>query len=116
MLANNFFENVPNDRLLALDQFACLFDGGGVGVLFQLIVNKRLEQLQSHFLWQTALVQFEFRADHDNRTSGIIDTLSEQVLTKASLLAFQCTGQRFQRAIIRTSKHAAAAAVVEQSI
>ena len=34
MLANDFFENVPNDRLLTFDHFAGLFDRRGVGVLF----------------------------------------------------------------------------------
>ena len=35
MLANDFLENVPDDRLLPFDHFACLFDRGGVLRLFQ---------------------------------------------------------------------------------
>src|SRR5687768_1115934 len=85
-------------------------------VLFKLVVDERFEQLECHFLWQTALVQLELGPDHDNRTSRIIDALSEQVLTKASLLALKRSGKRFQRAVVRTAKHTAATAVIEQSI
>src|SRR5580765_4585676 len=85
MLADDLLENVPNDRLLALDHFACLFDGRGMGVFFEFVINKWLEQFQSHFLRQTALMQLELGADHDHRTSRVIDTLAEQILTKTSL-------------------------------
>src|SRR5690242_6917468 len=66
MLANDLFKNVPNDRLLSLDHFAGLFDGCCVLVFFELVVNERLEKLERHFLWQTALVQFQLWADNDN--------------------------------------------------
>ncbi len=113
MFTNNLFENVPNDRLLAFDHFAGLFDGGGVSILFKLVVDKRLKELKRHFLRQTALVQLKLRAHDDNRTSRIIDTLTEQILPETSLLTFQSTGQRLERAIVRTTKHTAAASVVE---
>src|SRR5439155_7681883 len=113
VLANDFFENVPNDRFLAFDHFAGLFDGCGVGVLFQLVVNERLKQFQRHLLRQTALMKLELRADNDNRASRIIDTFSKQILTETSLFALERTAQRFQLAIVRTAKHPAAAAVVE---
>src|SRR5947209_15761819 len=116
MLANDFLENVPHDRLLPFDHFARLFDGGGVLVFFKLVINERLEQLERHLLWQTALVQLELGADHDDRTARVIDTLTEQVLSKASLFALERSGKRFQRAIVRTAKHATSASVVEQSI
>src|SRR5213075_2103073 len=85
-------------------------------VLFKLVVDKRLEQLERHFLRKPALMQLEFRTDDDNRTSRIIDTLSEQVLTKTSLLTFKSSRQRLERAIVRTAKYAAAPAIVEQRI
>ena len=91
MLANNFLKNVPNDRFLAFDHFAGLFDGCGMSVLFKLVVNERLEQLECHFLGQSALMQFQFRPDDDNRTARIIDPLSEQILSETSLLTFQCS-------------------------
>src|SRR5688572_29329273 len=112
---DHVFENVPNDGLLALNHFARLLDRGGVLVFLKLVVNKWLEKLEGHLFRQPALVKFQLRADNNHRTARVIDTLSKQVLTETSLLALQCAGKRFQRAIIRSAKHAAAAAIVEQS-
>ena len=116
MLANHFFENVPNDRLLPLDHFARLLDRGGVLLLLKLVVDEWLEQLERHLLRQTALMQFQLRTDDDHRTSRVIDALAEQVLTKTSLLALQSSRQRLQRTIVHAAQHAAATAVVEQRI
>src|SRR5436190_19983356 len=116
MLADHFFQNVPNDRLLPLYHFTRLFDGGGVLVAFKLVVDERLEQLESHLLGQTALVKFQLRANDDHRTSRVINTLSEQILAEASLFSFERSRKRFQWAIIRTAKHSAATTVVKQRI
>ena len=56
MFADNFFQNIPDNRLLPLDHFTRLLDRRGVRVAFKFVVNKRLEQFQRHFLWQTALM------------------------------------------------------------
>src|SRR5690606_27227447 len=46
----------------------------------------------------------------------IVHTLSEKVLAETSLLALQRAGQRLERAIVRTSQHASAASVIEESV
>ena len=81
-----------------------------------LLKDERLEQLQRHFLRQAALVQLQRRADHDDRTAGVVDALAEQVLTETALLALDHVGQRLQRALVGAGDGAAAAAVVEQRI
>ncbi len=58
--------------LLAHDQFAD---------------DERLEQLQRHHLRQATLVNLEFRTGHDDRTAGVVDALTEQVLAETALLA-----------------------------
>ena len=50
--------------------------------------HERLEQLDRHLLGQAALMHFQLRSNHDHRTAGVINTLAEQVLTEATLLAF----------------------------
>src|SRR5690349_12090957 len=82
MSAGDFIENVPNFRRLALDHFFRAADGVDVTKIFQAPNDKRFEQNQCHLLRQTALMQFELRADDDNRTARVIDTLAEQVLTE----------------------------------
>ena len=53
----------------------------------QLAENERLEQLESHLLRQTALVQTQGRAYGNYRTTGVVHALTEQVLAeKAELL------------------------------
>ena len=48
--------------------------------------DKRLEQFSRHIFRQTTLVQFQFRTYHDYRTTGIVNTFTQQVLTETSLL------------------------------
>src|SRR4051794_28545719 len=116
MLADHVLENVPNDRLLAFDHFACLLDRGSVLVFFKLVVDERLEKLESHLLGKSTLVQLELRTDYDNRTSRIVNAFSEKVLAETSLLTLERAGQRLERAIIRTAQHASATPVVKQCV
>src|SRR5713226_7776747 len=116
MFANDVFENVPNHRLLLLDHLLGLFDGGAVTLRFELVIDEGLEELERHFLRQTALVELELRADDDDGAAGVINPLAEQVLAKAALLALESVGQGFERAIVGPAKHAATAAVVKQRV
>ena len=66
---NNVFKCVPNLWLSSVYLFPCRLDVDsriGVNKSFH---NERLEQLESHFLWQTALIHLKLRAYDDNRTS-----------------------------------------------
>ena len=116
MVLNDLFENVPNHRILLLHQFFGLLDGGAVAALFQAMIDERLEQFERHLLGKTALVQLQFRTDHDDRAAGVIHALAEQVLAEAALLALQRIGERFQRAVVGAAQYTAAAAVVEQRV
>jgi hypothetical protein len=46
------FENVPNDRILLLDEFLRLLDGGAMSALFQPVIDERLEEFERHLLRQ----------------------------------------------------------------
>src|SRR5690348_8351014 len=82
MPARDFIENVPNFRRLALDHLFRAADRVDVAKIFQSANDERFEQNQCHLLRQTALMQFELRADDDNRAARVIDPLAEQVLTE----------------------------------
>src|SRR5581483_4658489 len=116
MVFNDLFQDVPNDRFLLFDHFLGLLDRRAVPGLLQPVIDKRLEQLERHLLRQPALVQLEFRTDHDDRTAGVIHALAEQVLTEPALLAFQRVGQRLQRAVVGAAQHAATTSVIEQGV
>ena len=93
MILDDFFENVPHHRILLLDQFLGLLDGGAMAALFQAMIDERLEQLERHLLGKTALVELQLGTDHDDGTAGVIDALAEQVLAEAALLAFERIGR-----------------------
>ena len=61
-------------------------------------------------------MQFQFRPDGNNRTSGVVNTFTQQVLAETSLLAFEHVRQRFQRALVGTGNRAGAAAVIKQGV
>ena len=50
MILDDLFENVPDHRILLLDQFLGLLDGGAMAALFEPVIDERLEQLERHFL------------------------------------------------------------------
>ena len=116
VILDDLFEDVPDDGLLHLDHLFGLLDGGAVAGLFETVIDEGLEELERHLLGQAALVQLQLGADHDDRTAGVVDALAEQVLTEAALLALEGIGERLQRTVVRSTQHAATAAVVEECV
>ena len=88
----------------------------GQAVLHQLLHHEGAEELNGHLLGQAALINFQLRADHDDGTAGVVDTLAQQVLTEAALLALQHIGQGLQGAVVGAGDGTAAAAVVDQGV
>ena len=116
VFADNFVQDIPDNRFFALNHFLRGFDGGGQATQFQLAVNERFEQLQRHFLRQTALMQTQVWTYGDNRTTGVVNTLTEQVLTETTLFTFDHVGQRFQRTLVRTGDRTTATTVIQQGV
>ena len=85
-------------------------------LLDQVLHDEGLEQLEGHLLGQTALIHLQLGADDDNGTAGVVNTLAQQVLAEAALLALQHIGQGLQRTVVGAGDRAAAAAVVDQSV
>src|SRR5476649_1238796 len=113
VFANDFSENVPNLWQFALDHFLRSLDGGSETTHFKLAENERLEQLESHFLRQTALMQTQGRTYGNYRTTRVVNTLTEQVLTETTLLTLDHVSQGFQRTLVGTCDCTTATTVVE---
>ncbi len=77
---------------------------------------KGLKQLERHLLRQPALVQLQLGTDDDDRPTGVVDALAEQVLSEPALLALERVGQRLEGPVIGSAQHAAAPPVVEQCV
>ena len=93
MLVDDFFENVPDFGIAALEHLLGGLDRVGQAMLLELADDERLIEFQRDLLGQAALVQLEFRADDDDRTGGVVDALAEQVFAEAALLALDHVGQ-----------------------
>ena len=93
MTVDNVLENFPNLLSFPVYHFFCAFHRLRHAALDQLADDEWLEQFNCHVFRETALVQHQFRADHDDGPSGIINALTEQVLTETPLLSFQHIGK-----------------------
>ena len=116
MLGYDLFEYAPHLGVAAVDETL-----GALHVLREVHVDQtlddeRLEQLQRHRLRQTALVHTQRRADDDHGTAGVVDSLTQQVLTEAALLALEHVRKGLERAVRGAGDGTAAAAVVEQGV
>ena len=116
VLGDDLLEHVPDLRTLALHHPLGGLDVLSVVQVDQALHDEGLEQLQSHLLGQTALVQLQLRTDHDDRTARVVDALAEQVLTESSLLALEHVGERLERTVARSGDRTTATAVVEQRV
>ena len=116
MFADHLLEDVPHLRSLALHQALRRLDGRGFAAQLQLGENEGLEQFQSHFLRQSALMQAQGRTHDDDRTARVVDALAQQVLAEAALLALDHVGQGLERALVGARDGPAAAAVVQEGI
>ena len=114
MLTNHFFQNIPDFRNLLLHQLLGRLNCGGHAAEFQLIEDERLEEFQGHQLGQAALMQFQGRAHHNDRTARVVDTLTQQVLTKTAALTFDHVRKRLQGTLVRARHGLAATTVIKQ--
>ena len=116
VLGDDLFEDIPHHRTLTLDHPLGALDVLRVRKVDQTLHDERLEELKRHLLRQTALVQLQLRTDHDDGTAGVVDALSEQVLTEATLLALEHVRQRLERPVARTGDRTSTTTVVEQCV
>src|SRR4029077_14409867 len=116
VFADDVLEDVPNNRFLLFDHLLGLLNGGAVALRFELVVDERLEEFERHLLGQTALVEFQFRADHDDGTAGVVHALAEEVLAETPLLSLERVAEGLEGAVVGCAQDVTAAAVVKQRV
>ena len=116
VLLDDNLERVPNLGALLIDHLLCGLDVVCNAVLNKLLHDEGAEQLNGHFLGNAALIDLKIRADNDNATAGVVNTLAQQVLTETSLLALEHIRQRLECAGVCTGYGSAAAAVVDKCV
>ena len=116
VFGNGLLQNVPHLWALALNHALGGLDVLGVVVFYQALHDERLEELESHELRQTTLVQLQLRTNDNNGTARVVHALTQQVLAEAALLALEQVRQGLQRTVTRTGDRTAAAAVIEERV
>ena len=76
MVRDNLLQHIPHLHVKTLHHLLCALDILRDLLGYQLLHNEGLEQFDRHLLRQAALVNLQFRPDHDNGTSGIVHTFS----------------------------------------
>ena len=99
MLFDNILESVPDFDVHLFDFLLCFLDVRRLLRLNKALHNERLKQLKRHLLRQTALIDLQVRSDDDNASSRVVDSLTEKVLTEASLLTSEHFGERLERSV-----------------
>ena len=95
MLFDDILKYVPYLGLQTFHHLLRALDVVRGSVLYKLLHNERLEQLDGHLLRKTTLVDFQLRSNDDNGTSGVVNSFTKQVLTETSGFTFQHIGKRF---------------------
>ncbi len=116
MVLDDFFKNIPNFQSFFFDHALGALDRVNKTAFTELFDDKRLEKLEGHLFRQTALIQLQLRTDDDNRTTGIVDAFTEQVLTETALFALEHVAQALQRTIARSENRTTVTAVVKQRV
>ena len=99
MAFHHVFQDIPDNRFFTIHNLLGTLYSLHNTTLNQLADNEWLVKFGSHQFRNTTLTHLQFRTNNDYRTCGIIDTLTQQVLTETSLLTFQTIGKRLQRTV-----------------
>src|SRR6266849_133418 len=116
MVFDDLLEYVPHFRLDTLDKAFRALDVVREVLLDQFAHDERFEEFQGHLFRETALVQLQIRADHDDGAARVVNALAEQVLTEAPLLALEHIGQALELVVAGTGYRAPAPPVVDEGI
>ena len=90
---HDVLEDVPDDGLAAIDNLLGALDGLDNAALDELADDEGLVELGCHEFGQTALAHLELWTYNDDGTCGVVDTLTEEVLTEATLLTLEGVGE-----------------------
>ena len=114
VLLDHLVEHVPDLGAATLDHALGRLDVRRDLEVDEALHDERLEQLERHQLGKTALVELERRADDDDGSTGVVDSLAEEVLAEASLLALQHVREALQWTVARSGDGTTATTVVEE--
>jgi hypothetical protein len=116
VLAHHLVEHREDLGGLLLHEHLRLLDIVDDVLLYELLHDEGLEELEGHLGRQSALMDLEIGSDDDDGASRVVDALSEQVLAEAPLLALEHVRQRLERPVGGALYDALLLRVVEEGV
>ena len=110
------FKDIEDDGLTTVDDLLGALDGLHNAALDELADDEGLVEFGGHEFGETALAHLEFGTDDDHGTTGIVDTLTKEVLTETALLTLQRVGEGLEGTVAFALDGTALAAVVEKAV
>ena len=89
MTLHHILKDVPDNRILAINDLLGALYGLNDTTLDELTDDEWLVELCCHQLGQTTLTHLQLRTYNDYRTCRVVNTLTQQVLTETTLLTLQ---------------------------
>ena len=109
-------EHLPHHVGGALGETLGALDVVRVSELNELAHDEWLEEFERHLLWNTALVQLQLWANHDDGAARIVDALAEEVLAESPLLPLEHVAERLESVIAGAGDGASTSAVVDEGV
>ena len=116
VLLDHILEHIPHAGLQTLYHLLCCTDVVCGAVCHQFLHNEGLEQLDSHFLGETALIDLKLGTNHDNGTARIVNSLTQKVLTETSALTLKHIGKRLEVTVSGACNGTASSAVIDEGV
>ena len=113
---DDILQNAPDHGVLAVDDLLGRLHRLDDAALDELADHERLVKFGGHVLRNAHLVHLQLGTDNDDRTGRVVDTLTQQVLAEAALLALERIRQRLERTVRLVLHGVALARVVEQRV
>ena len=115
-LPNDLIKDIPDFWRLPFHHFFRTLNGGNKAFFIQFIIDKRLKQLQSHLLRQSALMKAQIRPDNDNGTTRIVHTLSKEILPEPSLFSLEHIAEGLERSLVGTGNYFTPSPIVKKNV
>ena len=116
MFSDNFFQDIPYFCLQSFYHSLRRFDVVCQTIFHQFLHYEGFEQFDRHFFRQTALIDFQFGTYYDYRTTGVVNTFTQQVLTETTLFTFQHIRQGFQCTVTGACYGTTTTTIVDQRV
>ena len=116
MFLYHLVERVPHDRNLVLEQLLGYLYRRRLSPELEFLVYERPEELKSHLLWYSALVEPEVGTHGDDGAAGVVDPLAQKILPEPSLLSLDYVAEALERPVVVAENRSSPSSVFQKRV